>query len=927
MKSWFTSSLIGLCIALFSLSLLIIFLPTLLKPALNRWLPDILQTAGINSGTIRVSHFSWQRLHIEHLQLPLSDGSLIALKEFNLRYSPTEVIRGQFNRLSIQELTLSMTGDSGKKIAGAAAASAKYAASETLKENPVINIPAFERWLALPLESLSIAKIDVQHPMLSAGLKAEVNPQLWRIWGEGQLDNSPLPWQLEMQLQSSGDLLILISESQQLLAQMHANIEQDRAGVTRIQLSNKIDMKALGQRLLLDTTEQLPLTTARMKADIRLPASLRIPQDIAVTSTLLLDTEETVIFDDKESGQQLHWLAGLTKLTLDKQQGQGPELALFNRHQLSLMNKQKQTRYDIQQSLEQPVIIAQCDHHFEQCSANGVLNWKITAPQQQLVIDLSPDVKWNTVTGVSGALKLELNANQQQVSTPRGQLTSRGQFEFTADAHGNWRLWSSTGIRNKLTVQNIQLAEQKRAAFSDIHITLLNDLYIENDQEKWLFKPINIGLEALSVDIKQHIKNRINDVAKIEIASSSIACTPEITTYNSQQRIKSQCQLSLTLSPSHIDKWPLPDATLQGPFNITLKTSENNPASIFLNADLNLLAANQQLNLRSKLQHQHIGKEQQGSLQWHMNDVPLNWDSLNLSEMTTLTQVQLLDGALSGQGWIDWQQQDDHAWQIKPDLTLRFDNVSATYDNALSLENWRGLFAIRRPIDFSSRLPGDFILDAQVAGESLNSGVKLSNILARSQARIPADASSALIEVYEMHTDVLGGRVHTPLIRFDTTKEINAFGIEVENIQLSELAKLEPNAEISATGSLDGVLPIVLSQEGPQVPGGTLFARAPGGVIEYNNATSQALKASDQTVGLALQLLENFHYDQLESGVEYQPDGELNLALRFQGHNPDFFDGQATNLNVNLDYNLLDLLESLRVTNDLIQQVEDKYQR
>lgn len=942
MKSWVKSLLIGLCITLVSLSLLIIFLPTLLKPALNRWLPDILQTAGIENGTIRVSHFSWQRLHIEQLQMPLSDGSLFALQDFNLRYSPAEVIRGQLKSLSIQEVTLSLAGDSGKKIAGVAAAGAKHAANETLKENPIIEIPAFKQWLTLPLESLNIAKINLQHPTISAGLQAEINPQLWRVWGETQLDNSPLPWQLEMQLQNSGDLLILISESQQLLAQLHANIEQDNAGTTRIKLNNNLDLKALSQRLLLDISAQLPLTTAELDADIRLPASLRIPQGIEVHSTLTFNSEQTRLFTDKESGQQLNWLSGFSKLTLDKKYDQGLDLTVFNQHHLSLLNDQQ--GYEIRQSSQQPAFIAQCDRRFEQCSANGLLNWEVTAQQQQLTMSLSPKVEWKLATGLSGVLKLDMSADQQQPSLPQGQLNSSGQLEFAADVNGNWRLWSAKGISNRLALQTLQLPDENKAEsenasnksteknaeksvdFSDIHLTLLNDLLVENNQGQWHFKPLNIGLGALSINVQQQNKKRSTNVAQLEIADSSIACIPEIKDRQAERHINSLCQLSLNLSPSRFGEWPLPDASLQGPLNIALTTSDSDPANLDINAELNLLAANQQLKLRSRLQHQQAGKEQQGSLQWHMNDVPLNWDTLNLSEMTTLTQMQLLDGALSGQGWIDWQQQGDQPLQIKPDLTLRFDNVSATYDNSLSLEKWRGLFAVRRPVDFSSNLPGDFIVDAQVAGDSLNSGVKLSNILARSQTKIPADFSSALIEVYEMHTDVLGGRVHTPLIRFDTSKEINAFGIEVENIQLSELAKLEPNAEISATGVLDGVLPIVLTQEGPQVPGGTLFARAPGGIIQYNNSTSQALKASDQTVGLALQLLENFHYDQLESGVEYQPDGQLNLALQFQGHNPGFFDGQATHLNVNLDYNLLDLLESLRVTNDLIQKVEDKYQ-
>src|SRR5690606_27443725 len=108
-------------------------------------------------------------------------------------------------------------------------------------------------------------------------------------------------------------------------------------------------------------------------------------------------------------------------------------------------------------------------------------------------------------------------------------------------------------------------------------------------------------------------------------------------------------------------------------------------------------------------------------------------------------------------------------------------------------------------------------------------------------------------------------------------------------------------------------------------PAGNLFARDPGGVIRYQSPAADALGQSDQSVGLAMQILENFHYNQLQTGVLYQPDGQLDLALQFQGKNPDFFGGQATHLNVNLEYNLLDVLGSLRVTQDVITRLEEKY--
>src|SRR5690554_7445196 len=74
---------------------------------------------------------------------------------------------------------------------------------------------------------------------------------------------------------------------------------------------------------------------------------------------------------------------------------------------------------------------------------------------------------------------------------------------------------------------------------------------------------------------------------------------------------------------------------------------------------------------------------------------------------------------------------------------------------------------------------------------------------------------------------------------------------------------------------------------------------------------------------MAMQLLSDFQYNKLQAGVAYQPDGKFNLDLQFQGKNPGFFNGKPTHLNVNLEYNLLDLLESLRIADDIITRSEE----
>ena len=995
MKRWIKPLSIGVVIATATLALLISLLPTLLKPTLNRWLPDILSSTGMGNGSIHIQYFSWHQLRVSELSLPLADGSLIALRNLTLDYQPGGLLRGHLDSLALQQLTVHLAGETGEQLAASAASGAGHAASSVIENTPEISIPAFQQWLRLPLQSLRIDTIELQHPSINARLSADVTPRLWRVWGDVQLDNIPLPWQLEMQLQDSGDVLLMLSESRQLLSQIHGHIRQDDAGNTHIELTQRLDIEAFSQRLLSDVSQHLPFRQLQANSTLVLAPTLQLPQGLDLSTTIKLHSQPTTVFSDPDSNSRIHWQSGTLALTLNKPAQQDFRIELHGQHQLEVVasNASGQAPFsalrvmlqgndrdnpnataDIHPAGErrhtnaeskpmnhaqaaQPLLSAQCSATLDQCHYQGHLPWDIQGNQQSLQLALAASGQWQAQQGLTTTLELDIHGDQQHSDYPKAQLAAQGRAQFRLSADGDWQLSSREGVITDLRLQPFPLPASGSApdpattpptlSVSPVTLALLRNSEVRSEQQQLKFEPLSIDLKPFTATLTQpgsEPTSPTQTLATLNIRDSQLQCRPDITA-GARSQLTSRCELRFASDASSYQQWPIPDLQLSGPLTVALPLAneQGSPATInaqqpTLSADLDIQLASQQVKLRTHWQHYHQpqnpgrqthdqqNRSSHGSLQWQLQDTPLSWSVLGLPDMAELTQIQLLAGRIGGQGWLDWQQDDHQQWQLKPDVMLRFDDLSATYDNSISVENWRGLFALRRPLDFSSGSPGDYLIDAQLSGDSVNSGVQLSDLLARSQTRVPADLSYALVEIYEMHTRVLGGRVHTPLIRFDSRKDINAFGIEVDNIQLSELAKLEAKAQIEASGSLDGVLPIVLTPAGPQIPGGTLFARDPGGNIRYNNDTSQALKSSDQTVGLAMQLLENFDYNQLQSGIEYQPDGALHLALQFQGHNPDFFDGQATHLNVNLDYNLLDLLESLRVTNDVVQKLEDKYQ-
>ena len=892
--------LLSLGLALLLLAVVLALLPALLKPALNRTLPGLLGNPEQPASAV-IEHLSWHRLTLRDLQLSLPDGSLVQLHNLDIRYQPLQLLQGRLNSLDLQRATLQLPAPSAAKVVTAAAINAGDAAREQF--NQAVDIPAFSQWLQLPLERLHIHELNLLHPSVAVRLQVSLNDTQWRVHGDAQLDNLPLPWQVELQLQSSGHWLLLIAEQSQLLLQQYGQVQQDDHH-TRIQLDQRLDLAALSERLPQLADLPLPLSQLLAKAELQLPNRGVLPRDLVLGSAVTLTTRA----GDLPAG--LSWQGGEWLLTLTKDQPDSDWQLRLSGSPQRMQIPASLSGYQALDWHSNQTLSLHCNAALTLCEGEGQLHnhWQDQNNAPVAALTLTPALNWQQDSALSLVLPVAFTLQQAGALQPDLPLQAahlNGELIALLDPNGDWQLSSIPGFSTRITP-----APQPGWQLPDLSLTLLPQLYLRGNlnasraDEQLSIEPLQVILKPATL---RQPANRKQAASELQIGHSSLTCRPALTSTG----VAIPCDISLATGQSRWQGWPVPDLHLHGPLQLLQQVDEQR-----LTAQLALSAALQQIQMRLNLQHDISA--QRGSLQWHLNDVALNWNSLNLSDMTALTKLQLLDGRLSGQGWADWQQ--DNGWQITPDISLRADNLSAIYDNSVAIEQWNALLALRRPFR------GDYLLDAQLSGQSLNPGIALKNLLARSQTRIPADFSWAQIDLYDLNIDVLGGRVHTPLIRFDSRKNLNAFGIELSRIQLAQIAALEPGSGVQASGTLDGLLPVVLTPKGPQVPAGNLFARDPGGVIRYQSPTADALGSSDQSVGFAMQILENFHYNQLQTGILYQPDGQLNLALQFQGKNPEFFGGQSTHLNVNLEYNLLDFLESLRVTQNVISTLEEKYQ-
>ncbi len=72
-----------------------------------------------------------------------------------------------------------------------------------------------------------------------------------------------------------------------------------------------------------------------------------------------------------------------------------------------------------------------------------------------------------------------------------------------------------------------------------------------------------------------------------------------------------------------------------------------------------------------------------------------------------------------------------------------------------------------------------------------------------------------------------------------------------------------------------------------------------------------------------LRLLKNFQYDDLKIDTNLNEKGDLILNLVISGSNPEELKGQPIILNVNIEQNLLDLVESMTIANQTVKKVRN----
>lgn len=173
--------------------------------------------------------------------------------------------------------------------------------------------------------------------------------------------------------------------------------------------------------------------------------------------------------------------------------------------------------------------------------------------------------------------------------------------------------------------------------------------------------------------------------------------------------------------------------------------------------------------------------------------------------------------------------------------------------------------------------------------------------------------------------DLLDGQLLIPQFKLSLKKPSSAYFV-LQHINLEKLLEIQPQVGIYADGIFDGVLPITIKNGKAEVKGGQLAARSPGGLIAVSgNPAVDQMRLSQPYLEFAFSALEHLEYSQLSSSFDMDTLGNAILKVNVKGRSRGI--ERPIHLNYSQEENMLQLLRSLQIGDNLQNQIENSIQQ
>ena len=296
-------------------------------------------------------------------------------------------------------------------------------------------------------------------------------------------------------------------------------------------------------------------------------------------------------------------------------------------------------------------------------------------------------------------------------------------------------------------------------------------------------------------------------------------------------------------------------------------------------------------------------------------NISLTASTLSLTDLLSLNiklpaKVALVDGALSYS--VEGQISDWAAIENTPlTISLAITSVSGEVEGIWLQElNWQQNFNY-----FAGKLSTRNNSEENLTVALIDTPTPIAKLSISTALSYQKDFK---VSVTKLKGDILGGSFSIPKVQWPL-EHGHSVNVQLTHIDLEQVLALDKKQGIVVTGNISGQLPISFDGEKYTMEKGKLHNVSNGLIQVLNNPAVNELKANNSQLKLAFDALQNLHYHQLSSDVSMADDGYMLLETVIKGRNPDL--DNDVNLNLNLSYDLLGLLESLSITEQFEQRI------
>jgi len=148
--------------------------------------------------------------------------------------------------------------------------------------------------------------------------------------------------------------------------------------------------------------------------------------------------------------------------------------------------------------------------------------------------------------------------------------------------------------------------------------------------------------------------------------------------------------------------------------------------------------------------------------------------------------------------------------------------------------------------------------------------------------------------------------------------------LHFSQLPLNNVLALEQQPSLTGTGTLAGKLPFKFIKQQLWISNGDIHSTDHGYIRYHANDKVRAFANTNAGLEIALNVLEDFHYNVLSIKANYTPNGDLTLRNKLSGKNPNWQNGQPIEFAINIEENVLQLLKALQISDQLTEKIQKK---